>query len=85
MQNEPLDPTPTRCQQTHKSTWKKTYLENKGVLLILLAQVAGSSMDAIARFLQQGGRGIDPFQVCIRFARCNSTPFPSVKLSLLIN
>lgn len=55
-------------QPAHESAWKKICLNNKGVLLILLAQVAGSSMDAIARFLQQGGRAIHPFQVCIHVA-----------------
>jgi hypothetical protein len=33
------------------------------MFLILLAEIAGSSMDAIVRFLQQGGRGMHPFQV----------------------
>lgn len=33
------------------------------MFLILLAEIAGSSMDAMVRFLQQGGRGMHPFQV----------------------
>lgn len=43
--------------------WKRIYHNNKGVFLILLAQMTGSSMDAIARFLQLGGSGMHPFQV----------------------
>lgn len=41
------------------SLWR----DNKGVILILLAEVAGSSMDAIVRFLQQGEQRMHPFQV----------------------
>lgn len=48
-----------RLQTAMKSAW----CGNKGIFLILLAQVAGSTMDAIARFLQQGGHGMHSFQV----------------------
>lgn len=41
------------------SLWR----DNKGAILILLAEVAGSSMDAIVRFLQQGEQRMHPFQV----------------------
>jgi hypothetical protein len=47
-----------------ESVWKRIYRDNKGAILILLAEVAGSSMDAIVRYLQQGReRGMHPFQV----------------------
>lgn len=42
-----------------KSVWEN----NKGALMILVSQVFGSSMDAIARFLQQQGTGYHAFQV----------------------
>jgi hypothetical protein len=46
-----------------RSTWRAVWQNNKGMFLILLAEMAGSSMDAIVRFLQQGGRSMHPFQV----------------------
>lgn len=46
-----------------QTTWKSACLNNKGVFLIILAQATGSTMDAIVRFLQQGGHGMHPFQV----------------------
>jgi len=45
------------------SQWKSIWQENKGMILILISEVAGSSMDAIARFTQQGEQGMHPFQV----------------------
>jgi len=51
-----------------ESVWRRIYHGNKGAILILLAEVAGSSMDAIVRFLQQGrakGHSMHPFQVCV--------------------
>jgi hypothetical protein len=45
------------------SIWKSVWTNNKGVFLIILAQAVGSTMDAIVRFLQQGGHGMHPFQV----------------------
>jgi hypothetical protein len=47
-----------------QSAWKRVWLNNQGALLVVLASVTGSSMDAIVRFLQQGGHGMHPFQVC---------------------
>lgn len=46
-----------------QSKWKTVWQENKGMLLILISEIAGSSMDAIARFVQQGGHSMHPFQV----------------------
>ncbi|KAH0369228.1 hypothetical protein KCU65_g3435, partial [Aureobasidium melanogenum] len=54
-------------QNVFKSIWRN----NQGVFLILLAQATGSTMDAIVRFLQQGGHGMHPFQVI--FARMSIT------------
>lgn len=49
----------------HKqSVWRSIWENNQGALLILLSEVCGSSMDAIARFLQQGGAGFHTLQVC---------------------
>jgi hypothetical protein len=48
-----------------QSAWKRAWLNNQGAFLVVLASVTGSSMDAIVRFLQQGGHGMHPFQVWI--------------------
>lgn len=56
------DPEPVPTQVT-QSAWKRVWTNNKGMFLVLLAEVVGSSMDATARFLQQGGHGMHPFQV----------------------
>ncbi|KAH8589714.1 hypothetical protein B0O99DRAFT_655321 [Bisporella sp. PMI_857] len=45
--------------------------ENKGVLLLLASEIFGSSMDAIARFIQQGGGRMHSFQII--FARMGIT------------
>jgi hypothetical protein len=50
-----------------QSTWRSTWQNNKGALLILASVVCGASMDAIARFLQQGGGGFHTLQVCTTF------------------
>ncbi|ROV94289.1 hypothetical protein VMCG_08684 [Cytospora schulzeri] len=48
----------------HKqSVWRSIWENNQGALLILLSEVCGSSMDAIARFLQQGGAGFHTLQI----------------------
>lgn len=48
----------------HKqSVWRSIWKNNEGALLILISEVCGSSMDAIARFLQQGGAGFHTFQI----------------------
>lgn len=49
--------------------WSSIWENNKGALLILISEVCGSSMDAIARSLQQGGAGYHPFQVCASLLR----------------
>ncbi|KIN08591.1 hypothetical protein OIDMADRAFT_153070 [Oidiodendron maius Zn] len=53
------------AERSSQSTWKAVWHDNKGMFLILLAEIAGSSMDAMVRFLQQGGRGMHPFQVIV--------------------
>jgi hypothetical protein len=45
------------------SLWRSAWQNNKGACLILLAQISGASMDAMARFLQQGDTKFHPFQV----------------------
>ncbi|KUI57149.1 hypothetical protein VP1G_04416 [Cytospora mali] len=48
----------------HKqSAWRSIWENNQGALLILLSEICGSSMDAIARFLQQGGAGFHTLQI----------------------
>ncbi|KAG4433864.1 hypothetical protein IFR05_010650 [Cadophora sp. M221] len=44
-----------------KTIWK----DNQGALYIILAQAFGSSMDAMVRFLQQGGNRMHPFQIIV--------------------
>lgn len=47
------------------SGWWTTWENNKGMFLILISEIVGSSMDAIVRFLQQGGHGMHPLQVSV--------------------
>lgn len=56
--SQPSEPT--------QNVWESAWQNNKGMFLILLSEIAGSSMDAIVRFLQQGGNGMHTFQVCNR-------------------
>ncbi|KAH8800320.1 hypothetical protein F5884DRAFT_714148 [Xylogone sp. PMI_703] len=58
-------------QPPSESVWRNIWLNNKGAFLILLSEIAGSSMDATVRFLQQGGHGMHPFQII--FARMGMT------------
>ncbi|KAI3399774.1 hypothetical protein diail_5570 [Diaporthe ilicicola] len=46
-----------------QSAWRSIWQNNKGALLILSSVVCGASMDAIARFLQQGGAGFPTLEV----------------------
>jgi hypothetical protein len=46
-----------------QSRLREVWQNNKGMFLILLAVITGSSMDAIVRFLQQGGGRMHAFQV----------------------
>jgi hypothetical protein len=45
------------------NVWRSAWKNNKGACLILLAELAGASMDAMARYLQQGDTKFHPFQV----------------------
>jgi len=45
------------------SVWRSLWNNNRGASLILLAQLVGASMDAMARELQQGDTKFHPFQV----------------------
>jgi len=49
-----------------QSRWRMVWQENKGLILILNSIIAGSCMDAIARFVQQGGHSMHPFQVSLQ-------------------
>jgi hypothetical protein len=49
--------------QRRESMWRSAWNNNKGACLILLAELAGASMDAMARYLQQGDTKYHPFQV----------------------
>lgn len=66
-----LSPSSSNASASKPNVFKTIWRNNKGVFLILLAQATGSTMDAIVRFLQQGGRGMHPFQVI--FARMSIT------------
>lgn len=57
------DEESSAVERSPQSSWRAIWQNNKGMFLILLAEITGSSMDAIVRFLQQGGRGMHPFQV----------------------
>ncbi|KAL1864304.1 hypothetical protein Daus18300_007727 [Diaporthe australafricana] len=46
-----------------QSTWRSIWQNNKGALLILSSVICGASMDAIARFLQQGGAGFPTLEI----------------------
>ena len=46
-----------------ESVWRSAWNNNKGACLILLAEFAGMSGDAIARYLQQGDAKFNPLQV----------------------
>ncbi|KAF2703368.1 hypothetical protein K504DRAFT_495510 [Pleomassaria siparia CBS 279.74] len=54
-----------RSIQPGENVWQTIYRENKGAILILLAEVSGSSMDAMARFLQLGENKFHPLQVIV--------------------
>ncbi|KAG9557730.1 hypothetical protein KCU71_g6305, partial [Aureobasidium melanogenum] len=66
-----LSRSSSHASEPKPNVFKSVWRNNKGVFLILLAQATGSTMDAIVRFLQQGGRGMHPFQVI--FARMSIT------------
>ncbi|KAI4833527.1 hypothetical protein E4T44_09367 [Aureobasidium sp. EXF-8845] len=66
-----LSRSSSNVSETKQNVLKRVWRNNKGVFLILLAQATGSTMDAIVRFLQQGGHGMHPFQVI--FARMSIT------------
>ncbi|KAI5199294.1 hypothetical protein E4T39_06368 [Aureobasidium subglaciale] len=68
---EDLSRSSSNSSETKPNAFEKVWRNNKGVFLILLAQATGSTMDAIVRFLQQGGHGMHPFQVI--FARMSIT------------
>ncbi|KAH8657381.1 hypothetical protein BGZ60DRAFT_493505 [Tricladium varicosporioides] len=53
------------------SAWKQVWLNNRGVIYITAAEAVGSSMDAIVRFLQQGGHRMHTLQLV--FARMSMT------------
>ncbi|KAH0002222.1 hypothetical protein KCU78_g14480, partial [Aureobasidium melanogenum] len=66
-----LSRSSSNASESKPNVFKSVWRNNKGVFLILLAQATGSTMDAIVRFLQQGGHGMHPFQVI--FARMSIT------------
>lgn len=47
----------------NETLWRSAWHNNRGACLILLAELAGASMDAMARYLQQGETKFHPFQV----------------------
>jgi hypothetical protein len=53
--------------ESKQSAWRSIWQNNKGAFLILMAEVFGTSMDAIVRLLETeagDGHGMHPFQVC---------------------
>lgn len=58
---------PPHQHHSHPGRLRAFWLRNKGVLLVLLAQVFGSGMNVAARLMEtdgRHGRGMHPFQVC---------------------
>lgn len=45
--------------------WRSIWENNRGALLVVFSEFFGSTMDAVVRFLQQGGHGMHAFQVAI--------------------
>lgn len=70
-ENEQVIESPDAGRTYSQNVWRRVWHDNKGMFLILLSNIAGSSMDAIVRFLQQGGNGFHVFQVI--FARMGMT------------
>jgi len=54
---------------TKAGFWRSLYENNKGACLIVMAEISGASMDAMARFLQQGENKFHAFQVQISTTR----------------
>ncbi|KAF2022911.1 hypothetical protein EK21DRAFT_82017 [Setomelanomma holmii] len=55
----------SESQPPKESIWRSMWNNNKGACLILLAELAGACMDAIARYLQQGDSQFHPFQIIV--------------------
>jgi hypothetical protein len=63
-QTIPPDEQPApELSQPKDNIWRSAWNNNRGACLILLAELAGASMDAMARYLQQGETKFHPFQV----------------------
>ncbi|RKF53949.1 putative membrane protein [Erysiphe neolycopersici] len=60
-----------KSEESDTSKWERIWLNNQGAILILIAEGISSAMDAMARYLQQGERGIHTFQII--FARMSGT------------
>jgi len=64
----------TEVSPPKESVWRSAWNNNKGACLILLAELAGASMDATARYLQQGDTKFHPFQVRSYYAAGHPRP-----------
>lgn len=64
----PRDENHVDADVHERSTLWSVWENNKGALLVLLAELVGSSSDAVARYLQQGGAGLHTLQVSIERA-----------------
>ncbi|KAF2865204.1 hypothetical protein BDV95DRAFT_632423 [Massariosphaeria phaeospora] len=68
MSNQDLDAAAqheTEPSSSKESIWRSVWNNNRGACLILLAELSGASMDAMARYLQQGATKFHPFQVIV--------------------
>lgn len=62
-QREGEHPSHAEDEARSPGFWTSVWEDNKGALMILISELFGSSMDAMARFLQQGGRAFPVLQV----------------------
>ncbi|KAI8933399.1 hypothetical protein NX059_010014 [Plenodomus lindquistii] len=59
------EPEAQSSQQSKSNMRRSMWNDNKGACLILCAEFVGGSMDAMARYLQQGETKFHPFQVIV--------------------
>ncbi|KAI9928554.1 hypothetical protein MW887_001768 [Aspergillus wentii] len=68
------DDQPSRWQ-TLRTKLEDIWLQGKGMILVIVSQFFGASMNVIAKLLGQNGDGMDPFQIL--FARMSITVLAS--------
>ncbi|KAE8414027.1 hypothetical protein BDV36DRAFT_266738 [Aspergillus pseudocaelatus] len=75
--NSPMSPSPSSLSSWWETTWdsaQELWLQGKGMILVMLAQFFGASMNVMTQILERKGRngeGFHPFQIL--FARMSIT------------